>query len=290
MVDLASVGGLVAAGHDALPVSEQDEVDQLLGWCVSGTSVVQGVPADGVGENPAPHTGGSQHARRVGIDRAVAVEVGRVLVQADPGGQRDGDIHGDRPAVRVGQRRSGGGAAFGAAVTAEGAGEQRRPRQPGQRVRAGLIQRPPAPGTITAAVAAAVAAVAVAVVAAVAVAVVVAVAVGVVSAVGAASAVAALARGVSVVAAVALVPTLVVPALVGCALVVLAAQRVRAGGEGGHDRLGVFRGQVGIQPGHTVLGRLGPHPPVSTRFAALLLRFLRVQLVQKPVDHLRQLH
>nr|WP_246211565.1 hypothetical protein [Phytoactinopolyspora alkaliphila] len=85
MIDLAPARWMMASGHDAFLITQQDEVDQILGWCVTGSPVVQSVPADRIGQNPAPHSGRGQMTRGLRVDRAMTFEVRRVLVQSEPG-------------------------------------------------------------------------------------------------------------------------------------------------------------------------------------------------------------
>jgi hypothetical protein len=82
MIDLTPVRRPVTPRHDAFLIPQQDEIDQLLRWDVTGPAIVQGMSTDRIRQHPSPHSGSSQVTPGLGIDRPMSLKVGWMLVHA----------------------------------------------------------------------------------------------------------------------------------------------------------------------------------------------------------------
>src|SRR5207248_2980156 len=94
VVEFAAARLAGAVGEPAGGVGGGDVVDQRLRRLVGSSAVVEESPVV-VGDQRPPLGGGVEREPGRGGrgDRPVAVEFGRVLVEAEQGGQRDGDLH-----------------------------------------------------------------------------------------------------------------------------------------------------------------------------------------------------
>src|SRR5205823_1670533 len=93
VVDFAVPGGSVAVREDAGAVAGDDVVGEVSRWAVGAAAVVEDVSGGGVGEDASPGAGlvGGDTPGGVGGDRAVTLELGRLIIA--PQQRRCG--HGD---------------------------------------------------------------------------------------------------------------------------------------------------------------------------------------------------
>ena len=87
VVEVAVVGGALAAGEGALPVAGFDEPGQFSRRLVGAVAEVEQVTGLRFEDHPAPPAVGGQDPGQLGGDGTVAGEFGRVVLQAEQGGQ-----------------------------------------------------------------------------------------------------------------------------------------------------------------------------------------------------------